>query len=246
MLIQLFNRRRAGEVERILIEDFNSHQGIDEETDKDLFKSLNNKSKQVAKKYVRFTIRGKLNRTVPVLLDNNLLDCVKIILKYREHAGVPVENPYVFGIQGRLEREFKYLRACNLMRKFSELCGAEHPERLRGTKLRKHIATTCITLNLEEEEVSDLANFMGHADKIHKDIYRQPVMSRDILRMSRLLEVAQGAGSGTESESDCEIDETNTNKSISSKIPPLKLNDKNSRKRKRKYLPTVLGFLMLI
>lgn len=141
MSIQLFNRRRAGGVERILIEDFNCYQGIDDETNKDLFKSLDPKSRQIATKYVRFTIRGKLNRTVPVLLDNNLLECVKLILKYREHAKVPVDNPYVFVIQGRLQREFKYLRACNLMRKFSEQCGAEHPDRLRGTKLRKHFGS---------------------------------------------------------------------------------------------------------
>lgn len=83
-----------------------------------------------------------------------------------------VDNPDVFGIQGRLQSEFKYLRACNLMRKFSELCGAEHPDRLRGKNLRKHIAITCITLNLEEKEISDLANFMGHAEKIHEGIYR--------------------------------------------------------------------------
>lgn len=200
MSIQLFNRRRAGEVERILIEDFKCYQGIDGETNKDLFKSLDPQSRQIATKYVRFTIRGKLNRTVPVLLDSSLLECVKLILKYRQQANVPQDNPYVFGIQGRLQREFKYLRACNIMRKFSEQCGAEHPDRLRGTKLRKHIATACITLNLEEQEISDLANFMGHAEKIHKHIYRQPVLSRDILRMSRLLEAAQGADSGSESE----------------------------------------------
>lgn len=111
MSIQLFNRRRAGEVERILIEDFNCYQGIDDETNTDLLKSRDPQSRQIATKSVRFTIRGKLNRTVPVLLDNSLLECVKLILKYREHANVSVDNPYVFGIHGRLQREFKYLRA---------------------------------------------------------------------------------------------------------------------------------------
>ncbi|CAG9814690.1 unnamed protein product [Phaedon cochleariae] len=230
MSVQLFNRRRAGEVERILVEDFNSYQSIDEESNKDLFQSLNDSSKRLANRYVRFAIRCELNRTVPVLLDQNLLECIKTINNHRGIAGVPVENPYVFGIRGRMNDEFKYLRACSLMRKFSEECGAEHPERLRGTKLRKHIATTCITLNLEEQEISDLANFMGHAENIHKNIYRQPI-SRDIIRMSKLLEVAQGGLNNDNSYSenstdDGPIEETITTP-ISSRNPAVSVEKKS-------------------
>ncbi|KAG5884219.1 hypothetical protein JTB14_011708 [Gonioctena quinquepunctata] len=130
-----------------------------------------------------------------------------------EKTGVPKKNPYVFGVRGINENDSKYLRACNLLRKFSEDCGAECPERLRGTKLRKHIATKCITLNLEQEEVSDLANFMGHAEKIHKDKYRQPLLSREILRISKLLEVVQGEVSD-ENESDNEESQTDNFQAI--------------------------------
>nr|CAI5841914.1 unnamed protein product [Callosobruchus analis] len=44
-------------------------------------------------------------------------------------------------------------------------------------------------MDLRKEEVSGLANFMGHADKIHKDHYRIPVVSREIGRISGLLEI---------------------------------------------------------
>lgn len=91
------------------------------------------------------------------------------------------------------------------------LCGAENPESLRGTKLRKHIATTCIKLNLEDQEVNHLANFMGHNEKIHRDIYRQPLVSREILRMSQLLEVAQGGRIDEEVNSEDSEDETRPN-----------------------------------
>jgi len=33
---------------------------------------------------------------------------------------------------------------------------------------------------------------MGHSDKIHKDHYRQPLASRDILKISQYLEAVQG------------------------------------------------------
>lgn len=185
--IQVFNRRRPGELERILIEDFKKYEGIND-VQKDTL--LSEETQKMVERYVRFLIRGKLNRTVPVILDKKQVQCIELLLKYRSQAKIDQKNQYVFAVPG--VKNAKYLRACNIIRKHAVLCGAEHPERLRGTKLRKHIATTCIKLNLEEDEVTDLANFMGHDEKIHRNIYRQPVASRDILRVSRLLEVAQG------------------------------------------------------
>lgn len=85
-----------------------------------------------------------------------------------------------------------YLKACDLMRKFSIECGANQPETLRGTILRKHVATLGANLNLTDTEIMDLANFMGHEDKIHREHYRMSVVHREILRMSRLLQSASG------------------------------------------------------
>ncbi|XP_036150840.1 uncharacterized protein LOC118648614 [Monomorium pharaonis] len=160
--VQLFNRRRAGETERIQISEFQNYHSIDEETNKDMYKSLSMEARRLAKKYVRFVIR------------------------------VPRENPYLFGIPSYDKKRYKYLRACNLMRSFSVACGATMSHTLRGTQLRKHIATKCISLNLLEYQVNDLSNHLGHSDKIHKEHYRLPIASRDILQVSKLLEYAQG------------------------------------------------------
>ncbi|XP_067215704.1 uncharacterized protein [Linepithema humile] len=162
---QVFNRRRAGEIVNVLL---------------------------VADKYVRFLIRGKLGRTVPVILDMELVQCIELILKHRQDANVSEKNPYVFGIPNSSKRYFKYLRACILMRYFSKKCSAQIPHTLRGTELRKHIATTCITLNLSENEVDDLANFMGHHEKIHKRHYRQSIPAVEIIRMTKFLQAALG------------------------------------------------------
>lgn len=194
--LQLFNRRRAGEIERIFIDDYNTRTGID----KDLLKSLSPNSKRLAENYVRFVIRGKLNRTVPVLMSKEIVDSIEILLKHRRSAGVRPENRYLFGVAGMNKLRSKYLRSCTLMRKFATECGAVFPLTLRGTTLRKHIATNCINLNLSESEIADVANFMGHSDKIHKEHYRQPILTREILRMSRVLQLAQG-------ESDSDLDE---------------------------------------
>lgn len=202
--IQLFNRRRAGEIERILIDDFRSHQKIDEGTIGEAYTKFTPEEKQAAMKYVRFTIRGKLSRTVSVLLHRELLACCELLLKHRSTARVNKKNPYLFGIPGTLKGDYKYLRACELMRKFAVDCGAKNPQTLRGTVLRKHIATMCVNFNLTDNEVSDLANFLGHADKIHKEHYRQPIISREILQMSKLLEAVQGKDDDSEDDLDDE------------------------------------------
>lgn len=98
------------------------------------------------------------------------------------------------------------------MRKFAEECGADKPVTLRGTILRKHIATMCINFNLSENEVSDLASFLGHADRIHKEHYRQPIITREILHISKLLEAVQEKPNDSDddshdSETELDVDE---------------------------------------
>ncbi|KAK0076194.1 hypothetical protein PV325_005761 [Microctonus aethiopoides] len=192
ILLQMFNRRRSGEIERLLITDYEKQESVDKNMNSEYLSKLSKKSREFAEKYVRITIRGKLNRTVPVLLDSVLVKYVNTILKHRFDAGVKPNNVYVFGVPTATKMAKKYLRACPLMRKFSEQCDAVMPESLRGTKLRKHIATHTAMLGIEENQVDDLANFMGHHKNIHKDIYRVPVPFRDVTDVSQLLLAAMG------------------------------------------------------
>lgn len=78
------------------------------------------------------------------------------------------------------------------MKRFSNECGALLPSALRGTALRKHIATYTAMLNVEESQVDRLARFMGHNKDIHKNVYRVPVPVAEITDVSRLLMAAIG------------------------------------------------------
>lgn len=95
------------------------------------------------------------------------------------------------------------------MRQFSKECGAENPISLRGTLLRKHIATKCVSLKLSENQVSNLADHLGHAKEIHKKYYQKPLPGMDIVNVVKLLEVA--SGQVDEDESDDSETETETN-----------------------------------
>lgn len=94
IIIQIFNRRRAGETERAYIVDYKNFMKITE--DDDLYKRLPAKEKKSALKYICFIIRGKLNRNVPVLLNMEMKETIKVILKYRQMAGVSSKNPYIY------------------------------------------------------------------------------------------------------------------------------------------------------
>lgn len=191
--ILVLNRKLAGEFERACIEDFKNVERIDTETS--------------SEKYGRFVICGKLGRSVPVLLTLKMEDSVNLILKYRAASKVNPKNPFIFGIPGHDAGRHKHLRACVLLRQYSEECGAEHPERLRGTYLRKQFATLCAASIVNENDIYDIAAFMGHADEIHRIHYRQSVVSRDVCAVSKILENAMGLN--TEDE-EMNIDSTST------------------------------------
>lgn len=146
---------------------------------------------------MRILLRGKLARPVPVLLDREMKDCIDLLLQYRKEANIPEGNPYIFSLPGYDKKRFKYIRACDLLRTYSVDC---MPHRLRGTKLRKHIATKCITLNLSEPDVTELANHLGHDKSIHMQHYRQSIPQIEVVKMSRLLNIAQGSVDNIEQE----------------------------------------------
>lgn len=89
--VQLFNRRRAGEIERVSIEDFQNYEGVNA----DEMRRLDIDNQAIACYYARFTIRGKLNRTVPVLLTADLKRCIHKILEHPHPRDVRVFCEYI-------------------------------------------------------------------------------------------------------------------------------------------------------
>ena len=126
--------------------------------------------------------RGKLGRRVPILLRENHIKYIETYLKYREAAGVYKSNPYLFGIN-----DSGFLRQTDIMRRESVCSGAKRPELLRATFFRKQVATTSQVLNLNDNEIQLIADFMGHDIKIHKMHYRTPDIILQVARLSKLL-----------------------------------------------------------
>lgn len=193
--IIVFNRRRVGEIKNMLLRNFYRRviisdqyvaEQCNDETSSD--EALEN-IKQLIKSRVK--IRGKLNRTVPVLLKHIIDDSLTLLIRNRRKAGIPITNGFLFALPSDPNKT-RIIDACALMRKFSTLCGADNPTSLRGTNLRKQFASLCSTMNLSDNDVTNVANFMGHDDQIHRNIYRHNPLQKEIVQMTTLLEVAQG------------------------------------------------------
>lgn len=158
-----------------------------------LWNHLSEEDKNIINQYYRFLTRGKLNKTVPILLKKIHVQAIKNIITHRQSIGVTQNNPFIFGMPSKRTGEYNHLDACECLRAFSVECGAERPELLRGTKHPEHFATAFIRLSLSEIELTNVADFMRHHKDIHKHIYRQDDGLHQIPKLSKILEQAQGS-----------------------------------------------------
>lgn len=186
--ILVFNRRRAGEMRNINTSDFNVREIIAMQSDI-VLDGIPEETRRKIKS--RILIRGKLDRTVAALLKPSWDDCIELLIRHRKDAGIPKSNEFLFALPTQLRR-IKVINVWTIMRSFAVACGAQNPSSLRGTNLRKHMASFCATRNLNDNDVSNLADFMGHDDAIHRNIYRNNPLSTQVSQMTLLLDAAQG------------------------------------------------------
>lgn len=56
-----------------------------------------------------------------------------------------------------------------------------------STRLRKQVATLSTVLNLKENEMDQLATFLGHDIRVHREFYRLPESTLQLAKVSKLL-----------------------------------------------------------
>ncbi|KAJ8948807.1 hypothetical protein NQ314_008342 [Rhamnusium bicolor] len=54
-----------------------------------------------------------------------------------------------------------------IIKKYANSCGANNPDTITATKLRKHLATLTQVLNMSENDIEQLLTFMGHTVGVH-------------------------------------------------------------------------------
>ena len=186
----LFNRRRTGEVSKMLVKDVPKVVHVQ---DSAIVESLSPVEKELCKVLKRVEIVGKRGRTVPVLLTGEIESWLDELGQKRSLLhGINKDNPYVFpctyfGSMG-------HIRGADVLRDFSLRCKAKFPDTLTGTNLRKHLATLCQILNLRENEMDMIAKFLGHDLRVHRDYYRLPCDILEVSKVAKLLLAVEKGG----------------------------------------------------
>lgn len=180
--IILLNRRRSGEVERIKLQDYLNRSKT--KMQEEIHKSLTDVEAKLSKSFVRFVIRGKRGRGVPVLLTSDMKESLDLLIQIRNKCNIFESNEHIFAIPFTVVGVY---RGSDCLRKAAVECKASSPDLLTSTKLRKHIATMSQLLNLTSNDKEQLANFMGHDLAIHNDYYKLPDETLQISRISKIL-----------------------------------------------------------
>uniref|UniRef100_A0A9J7XR09 SET domain-containing protein n=1 Tax=Cyprinus carpio carpio TaxID=630221 RepID=A0A9J7XR09_CYPCA len=177
----IFNRKRQGEACLMPVQSFESR---DKSTlNIDIADSLSEVEQALCKYFSRVEIRGKRGRKIAVLLAPEMIKSMELLVKTREVCGVLKENIYMFAIPG-CETSF---RGSDCLRCFAMECGAKCPKALSSTKLRKHISTMSRVLNMNDTEMDQLADFLGHDIRIHRKYYRLPEGTLQLAKITKVL-----------------------------------------------------------
>ncbi|KAJ8674487.1 hypothetical protein QAD02_005749 [Eretmocerus hayati] len=187
--IQVFNRRRPGDVERITWPDYDAKKQMESVQQ---FGSLHDNLQDIAKEFYLLTTRGKLGRDVRLLLPADVFICLEKIREIRPHMGFSKDNNYIFGMPTSTGKTKLHLKAYFVMRQFAIDSGIQNYHLLTATNLRKQLATACIELDLTDAQLTDLARYMGHHPDVHRSVYRQGITDRDIPTFLEFVNTALG------------------------------------------------------
>ncbi|XP_071854468.1 uncharacterized protein [Apostichopus japonicus] len=185
--LMLFNRKRQGEISKLSVADYsNIKKGSSHVLDA---QALSKFEQDLVKVMWRVEIVGKRGRTVPVLITEEMKKVLDELVKLRSDVGVSSSNQFVFAV---FEGSNHHIRGCDSLRTLSSLSGAQRPDLLRSTQLRKHIAVMSQVMALKENELDVLANFLGHDVRIHREFYRLPDPAIQVAKVSKLLVALEG------------------------------------------------------
>ncbi|CAH0555105.1 unnamed protein product [Brassicogethes aeneus] len=165
----MFNRRRVGELQRIPLNIYISNKNNKPSGE---FERLLSPSEIILiKRLKRIVIKGKRGRGVPVLFDTLTQKGIDIAINHR-HNFFSEPNLYLFG----LCQTDTCISGYHVFRKHVSIGLGDTSKvvSLTSTKLRKHLATISQILKMGQQDLEQLATFMGHTTKTHNEWYRLP------------------------------------------------------------------------
>lgn len=167
-IVLVFNRKRVGEVQFLNIKSYKKDcSNLNQE---ELLNCLSEFEKNMSMCFKRVVVFGKGSKPVPILFTRRVQTYIDSLLKIREDTDiVPESNKYVFANPGSRDR---WMSGTYVLRKLAHKCGAKKTELLTSTRFRKQIATILQLMHFQSDEMEQIARFMGHNEKTHREFYR--------------------------------------------------------------------------
>ncbi|KAK7483871.1 hypothetical protein BaRGS_00024888, partial [Batillaria attramentaria] len=166
--ITIFNRKRGGEVQRMKVEDFKVKPKMSH-ADSELLQGLTESEKRLTHVLQRVEIRGKFNRPVPILLTPGMTENIHRLIQMR--SAQKIDSVYLFATP---TGENPY-RGSDVVRHYATAAGVSEGSLFTATNLRKQLATLSQALAVQKMDQDQLATFLGHDIRIHRNVYRQPL-----------------------------------------------------------------------
>ncbi|XP_018909181.2 uncharacterized protein [Bemisia tabaci] len=203
----LFNKKRTGEAAKMKPAHYEKRPNWHENSADELKAAMSPLERKLGENMAVLDIRGKHDRSVPVVLTKEMQEGIEFLLKHRTQIGINKNNPYIFAIAGFDEA---HLRGHDCVRKICGKLPLVKPRLIQGTKLRKYIATVTQILNLSTNETDWLARHLGHDIAVHRDFYRLHDSAIEATKVSRIL---------------LAVDSGQVNKFAGKKLNEINLND---------------------
>ncbi|KAG5900205.1 hypothetical protein JTB14_008088 [Gonioctena quinquepunctata] len=177
----LLNRKRPGELQRMFLATYVKSEGTQKNYE-EFSDVISPTEKILLNKLKRVFIRGKRGRGVPILFSIDVQNYIQVLIRLRKNF-VSDNNPYLFVLPSSTTSIYCY----KVLQKYARACGAKNPNAITCTRLRKHLATLTQLFDMNENEIEQLATFIGHTMGVHEHSYRLPDDIHQTAKISKLL-----------------------------------------------------------
>lgn len=181
MMVQVcpFNRRRAGEVNRLLLKTYTERR--DAEIHSEVYDSLSPVEKDLVNKLTLIKTVGKLEKIVPIILTERMVENLnKLVLRPKY---VPDTNTFFFANTSPTG----HYEVHRLIRGLCYTSELEAPGNITTRTLRKHVGTISQLLMLQSEGRRGLGHLMTHTPNVHDGFYCLPEDTLMLAKTAKIL-----------------------------------------------------------
>ncbi|XP_070205527.1 uncharacterized protein [Littorina saxatilis] len=180
--VSIFNRKRGGELQRMKVEDYEKNKKTAmNPPDKEILANLSKTEQKLVSKLSRAEIRGKFNRPVPILLTPEMVRNIERLLSLRCAQGI--DSSYLF-VTPTGQQPYK---GPAVLKQYATAAGVSEPSLFTCTSLRKQLATLSQAMEVSKMDQDQLAAFLGHDIRVHRNIYRQPIEVIQKAKVAKIL-----------------------------------------------------------